>query len=102
MTYPRFSFVYGCLSEGRHEPKCIGRTVTWPCDGPSNPISQRTIPIQVTNADSMIARRAVAYLEWGATIFGPRKLCMVLLAHLDVEIRIFQCMTNETLTRFCI
>jgi hypothetical protein len=42
--------------------KKVEHTVTWP-DGASDVISKRRMPIQVTRADSMTARRAVAYLR---------------------------------------
>ena len=74
---PRFSFVCSLLSAAPRELKCMGRTVTWPFDGPSIPISQRRMPIQVTTADSTIARRAVAYLE-EVELIGSRIPCTAL------------------------
>jgi len=82
MMSPRFWFSYRPLSVAHRELKCIGRTTTWPFDGPSIPISQRRIPIQVTKADSMMARRAVAYLLKAVVLLPSRRACTPLPAHL--------------------
>jgi len=62
----------------------IERTVMWPV-GASNPISQRTIPIQVTEADSMMARITVTYLLEFVRRF-PLKLFTEQSLHLSVAV----------------
>ena len=56
----------------------------WPV-GASNPISQRTMPIQVTAADSMTARIAIAYLLDLPRLF-PRNPFTERSDHLSVQL----------------
>jgi len=65
----------------------------WPV-GASNPISQRTIPIQVTTADSTMARIAVAYLLDSTRLF-PRKPFTERSDHLSDTVRTSSRRTSE-------